>query len=80
MPQSGPLGLAREIFLGYLVTHRGIEVNLNQIMDLQNLKSPQNPKEVQQLTGMTKAFNRFISRFMDTCRPFFKLLKKWKGF
>ena len=27
-------------FLGYLVTHRGIEVNPNQIVALQNLKSP----------------------------------------
>ena len=33
-------------FLGYLVTHRGIEVNPNQIIALQILKSPRNPKEV----------------------------------
>ena len=49
-------------------------------MDLQNLKSPRNPKEVQQLTGMTTAFNWFISKSVDRCRPFFQLLKKWKGF
>ena len=58
-------------FLGYLVTHRGIEVNPDQIVALQNLRSPQSPKEVQQLTGMTAAFNRFISRSADRCHPFF---------
>ena len=67
-------------FLGYLVTHRGIKVNPDQIVALQSLKSPRNPKEVQQLTGMTAALNRFISRSTDRCRPFFQLLKKWKGF
>ena len=29
---------------------------------------------------MTAAPNQFISRLVDRCRPFFKLLKKWKGF
>ena len=29
---------------------------------------------------MTAALNRFISRSADRCRPFFKLLNKWKGF
>ena len=29
---------------------------------------------------MLAALNRFISRFSDRCRPFYQLLKKWKGF
>ena len=29
---------------------------------------------------MTAALNRFISQSADQCRPFFKLLNKWKGF
>ena len=49
-------------FLGYMVTHRGIEVNLNQIRAINSLKPPWNPKDVQRLTGMTAALNRFISR------------------
>ena len=40
-------------FLGYMVTHRGIEVNPNQIKAINSLKPPWNPKEVQKLTGMT---------------------------
>ena len=67
-------------FLGYMVTHRGIEVNPDQIRAIHSLQPPRNPKEVQKLTGMIAALNRFISRSADRCRPFFLLLHKWKGF
>jgi len=67
-------------FLGYMVTHRGIEVNANQIKAINGLQPPRNPKEVQKLTGMTVALNQFIFRSTDKCRPFFLLMNKWKGF
>ena len=59
---------------------QGIEVNPDQIKTINNLRSPRNPKEVQKLIEMTAALNRFISRSVDRCRPFFLLIKKWKGF
>ena len=67
-------------FLGYMVTHRGIEVNPDQIKAINNLRSPWNPKEVQKLTGMAAALNRFMSRSADRYRPFFLLINKWKCF
>ena len=73
-------GVGSSKFLGYMVTHRGIEVNSNQIKAINNLRSPRNPKEVQKLTGMAAALNRFISRVVDRCRPFFLLINKGKGF
>ena len=63
-----------------MVTHRGIEVNPDQIKAINSLQPPRNPKEVQKLTGMTATLNRFISRSADRCRPLFLLLYKWKGF
>ena len=48
-------------FLGYMVTHQGIEVNPDQIKEINSLQPPRNPKEVQKLTRMTAALNRFIS-------------------
>ena len=53
-------GVGSSKFLGYMVTHRGIEVNPDQVMEINSLHLPQNPKEVQKLTGMTAALNRFI--------------------
>ena len=73
-------GVSLSKFLGYMVTHRGIEVNPEQIKAINNLQPPWNPKEVQKLIGMTATLNRFISQFVDRCRPFFQLLHKWKGF
>ena len=73
-------GVGSGKFLGYMVTHGGIEVNPDQIKAINNLRSPQNPKEVQKLTGMAVALNRFISRSANRCRPFFLLINKWKGF
>ena len=64
-------GVSSSKFLGYMVTHRGIEVKLDQIKAINDLQPPQNPKEVQKLTGMTTTMNRFISRSADRCRPFF---------
>ena len=64
-------GVGSGKFLGYMVTHHGIEVNLNQIRAINNLQPLWNPKEVQKLTGMTAVLNQFISRSADRCRTFF---------
>ena len=58
-------------FLGYLITNRGIEINLDQIEAVKHLKPLSNLKEVQILTGMLAALNRLISKFVDRCRPFY---------
>ena len=67
-------------YLGYMVTHREIEVNPDQIKAINSLQPPRNPKEIQKLIEMTAALNRFISRSANRCRPFFLLMNKWKGF
>ena len=39
-------GVGSGKFLGYMVTHYGIEVNPEQIKAINNLQPPRNPKEV----------------------------------
>ena len=73
-------GVGSGKFLGYMVTHREIEVNPDQIKAINALKPPRNAKEVQKLAGMIAAPNRFISRSRDRCKPFYLLINKWKGF
>ena len=46
-------GIGSSKFLGYVVTHRGIEINPDQIKAINNLQPPWNLKEVQKLTRMT---------------------------
>ena len=73
-------GVGSGKFLGYMVTHKGIKVNPDQIKAINNMQTPRNPKEVQKLTGMATALNRFITRSADRCRPFFLLINKGKNF
>ena len=68
---SCSFGVSSGKFLGYIITHRGIKVNPDQIKAINNLYPPQNPKKVQKLTGITAALNRFISRSIGHCWPFF---------
>ena len=62
-------------FLGFMVSHRGIEANLDKIQAILNMEPPRNIKEVQSLTGRVPALNRFVSKVTDKCLPFFKVLK-----
>ena len=73
-------GVSSGKFLRYMITHRKIKVNPKPIRVINSLHLPQNPKEVQRLTGMRAALNRFLFRFADRYRPFFLLLHKWKDF
>lgn len=67
-------------FLGHLVSRRAIKANPDQISAIQNLGSPRTTKEVQKLTRMEAALNRFKSQSSDWCKPFFQLLKKRVGY
>ncbi|XP_028093001.1 uncharacterized protein LOC114293164 [Camellia sinensis] len=73
-------GVGRGKFLGYMVTHRGIEANSDQIKAIQDLEVPTKAKEMQKLAGMAAVLNRFISKFSDRMKPFFQLLKKRAAF
>ena len=64
-------GVGSGKFLGYMITHRGIEVNPDQIKAIKDLHPPWNPKEVQKQIGIIAALNRFIFRLANRCRPFF---------
>jgi len=73
-------GVSTGKFLGFIITHHGIEINPDQIKAINDLHLPRNSKEVQRLTSMTSALNRFISRSIDQCKPFFQVLHKWKDY
>ena len=74
------VGMGSGKVLGYMVTHRRIKVNPDQIKVIKSLQPLRNPKEAQKLTGMTATLNQFISRSTNRCKPFFLLMNKWKGF
>ncbi|XP_050241072.1 uncharacterized protein LOC126689967 [Quercus robur] len=75
-PSKCAFGVASGKFLGFMVSHRGIEANPEKIKAILEMKPPQTIKEVQSLTGRVAALNRFVSKATDKCLPFFKVLKK----
>lgn len=56
----------------------GIEVNPQKIKAVVGMKSPRTLKEVQSLTGNSAAVNRFISRSIDRCYEFFRVIRQGK--
>lgn len=68
-------GVGSGKFLGHLVTRRGIKVDPNQIRAIEDLRALSTVREVQRLTGMAVALNRFVSKSSDVCRLFFQSIK-----
>jgi ribonuclease HI len=66
--------------LGYLVSHRGIEANPTKIQAIINMTPPQSTRDVQRLTGILAALNRFISKSTERSLPFLKTLCGAKDF
>ena len=70
-PNKCAFGVTAGKFLGYMVSQRGIEVNLEKVRAIMELEPPRTVKEVQSLNGKIAALNRFVSRVTDRCLPFF---------
>ena len=75
-PRKCAFGVTAGKFLGFMVSQMGIEANPNKIRAIMEMTPPRNVKEVQSLNGKVAALNRFMSRAMDKCLPFFRTLKK----
>ena len=74
-PSKCAFGVTAGKFLGFMVSHRGIEVNPEKVRAIMELSPPKTVKEVQCLNGKIAALNRFVSRVMDKYLPFFRTLK-----
>ncbi|GAA0165858.1 hypothetical protein LIER_40074 [Lithospermum erythrorhizon] len=68
------------MFLGSMISQRGIEPNADKISTVPALKSTKTHKEAQRLIGRIAALTRFMSRARDRSLPFYKAIKKGKEF
>jgi hypothetical protein len=75
-PEKCTFGVPSRKLLRYLVSHRGIEANLDKIKAIDEIKAPRRIKDVQHLNGCITVLGCFISRLGERAFPFFKLLKK----
>ncbi|KAK4383986.1 hypothetical protein Sango_3101600 [Sesamum angolense] len=79
-PAKCAFGVRSGKFLGYMVIEKIIEVNLEQIRAIQEMKHPTNLNEIQRLAERIVALSRFISRSVERSLLFFKALWKTKDF
>ena len=63
-----------------MVSRRGIEANPEKVRAILEMPSPKSVKDIQKLTGRIAALHRFISKAVDKCLPFFKILRQTARF
>ncbi|XP_075665924.1 uncharacterized protein LOC142635690 [Castanea sativa] len=64
-PNKCVFGVALGKFMGFMVSQRGIEANLEKVQVILNMTSPKIVKEVQKLTRRIAALNIFVSKATD---------------
>ena len=64
------------MLLGFIVSKRGIEANLEKISAITRLGLMQNIKGVQRVTGCLAMLSHFISCLDEQGIPLYRLLKK----
>jgi hypothetical protein len=75
-PTKCIFGVPAGQLLGFIISHRGIEVNSEKIKAILEISQPNDLKDVQRLTGCMAAVSRFISRLGEKALPLYKLMKK----
>jgi len=75
-PEKCVFGVETDKFLGFLLTERGIEANLEKCAAIIAMRSPISVKEVQQLTRRMTPLSRFVSVGGDKGHPYFQCLKR----
>jgi hypothetical protein len=79
-PTKCVFGVPAGQLLGFIVSHRGIEVNPKKIKAILEISWPNDLKDVQRLTGCGAAVSRFMSRLGEKALPLYKLMKKSNEF
>jgi hypothetical protein len=74
-PVKCVFGVSRGKVLGYLVSLKGIEANLDKINAIVHMKPPEFRKEVQTLTSRIAALNCFMLKIAARSLPFIKALR-----
>ena len=69
-PSKCAFRVASGKFLGFMVSHRGIEANSEKIKAILDMKPPQSIKEVQSLTGRVAALNRLFLKLLTSVYHF----------
>ena len=75
-PTKCTFGATSEKLLGFVVSKKGIEIDLDKVRAIQDLPPLRTQKEVRSFMGRLNYIARFISQMTAKCDPIFKMLRK----
>jgi hypothetical protein len=79
-PEKCVFGVPRGMLLGFIISERGIEANLEKIAAITKMGPIRDLKSIQRVTGCLAALSRFIARLGEKALPLYRLLKKSEHF
>jgi len=79
-PTKSFLGVANGKFLGFVVTSKGIQLDLEKVCAIQEMQHPRNLRKLKRLQGRLAYIRRFVLNLSGRCQPFNKLMKKGVSF
>ncbi|XP_062116114.1 uncharacterized protein LOC133830173 [Humulus lupulus] len=75
-PLKCAFGVASGKFLGFILRHRGIEIDPAKIKAILEMPPPRNLRQLRGLQGRLAYIRRFISNLSGRCQPFSRLMQK----
>jgi hypothetical protein len=75
-PTKCSFGVSAGQLLGFLVSARGIEANLEKIQAILTMGKPAKLHDIQKLAGRVAALSQFVARLGEKALPFYALMKK----
>ncbi|PKI78378.1 hypothetical protein CRG98_001199 [Punica granatum] len=75
-PAKCTFGVKSRKLLGFVVSEKGIEVNLNKVKAIMELPPPSTVHKVRNFLGRLNYIACFNTNLTDKCQPLFRLLRK----